>query len=417
MYRFLNKTDYINKTDDIEKCNSRVWHFELNKPEYNLTNKDIAGTSPKYEKFSSKRTPHNPLEPNYKLQKYEKLPYDNPKFIRDTLNTKDIPGSSPKNYQIWKTRKNENNFNIKKSPINKDNLNNYNYMDYSDISKKKFKTSRNINPLDPVYDVKFENKPIGPIDKSKPNPLYGLVYLNPINLKTDDIIGAQNGTLNKINKFSNTQTNNLIISDIPGALSGSLKKHIVTNRQSNPVCPEYEMPGHSDKGENCNSSGNINKNKLNQCNEKEKDSQKTIDNKSKKEIILEEINDIRDTYLKSNENKWENRPKSQLPYSYSRSYLKNNLQSAFKKEKEINLKNNENKDKKKIGGNEVKNKNVQNDNNSKSFTEAKGGHEDKDQNKIYKRLDSNNNITFVGKENLKQNEIIGFNNQLYNIPP
>lgn len=415
MYRFLNKTDYINKTDDIEKCNSRVWHFELNKPEYNLTNKDIPGTSPKYEKFSSKRTPHNPLEPNYKLPTYEKIPYDIPKFIRDTLNTKDIPGSFPKKQQIWQTKKNENNFNIKKSPIKKDNLNNYNYIDYSDISKKKFKTSRNINPLDPVYDVKFDNKPIGPIDKSKPNPLYALVYSNPINLKTDDISGAQKGTLNKINKFSNTQTNNLIISDIPGALSGSLKNHIVTNRQSNPVCPEYEMPGHTDKGENFNSYGNNNKTQINQCIEKEKDIQKTNENKSNKEIILEEINDIRDAYLKSNEKMLQNRPKSQVPYSYSRSYIKNNLQSTAKPE--TNIKNNDNKLKKKIGVDQFKNKDSQNDNSSKNFTGAKGGVEDKDENKIYKRLDSRNNITFVGKENLKQNEIIGFNNQLYNIPP
>ena len=96
--------------------------------------------------------------------------------------------------------------------------------------------------MNPVYDVKYDNQNIGLIEKSKPNSLYNLIYRNPNNLKTDDISGAQAGTVNKINKFSSQ--NNLLINDIEGTASGSLKIYIVTNRITNPISPDYILPGH-----------------------------------------------------------------------------------------------------------------------------------------------------------------------------
>jgi len=51
----------------------RMLHFELNKPEYNLTNKDIKGTEPCVNQFKSTRTqePSNPLNPRYNLQSFD----------------------------------------------------------------------------------------------------------------------------------------------------------------------------------------------------------------------------------------------------------------------------------------------------------------------------------------------------------
>lgn len=217
-------------------------HYQTNKPEYNLNIKDISGTSPKFYKFVTNRTPFNPLEPKYQLPAFAETPEENVKFLRDTLYIRDIEGSNPKKCFNWETRKNLNIFKNRKNSIIKDKIKDYNYIDYSDINKKRFYSKRLVNPLNPVYDVKYENQNIGYIEKSKPNPLYNLIYRNPNNLKTDDISGAQPGTVNKINKFSSQ--NNLLINDIEGTASGSLKKYIVTNRITNPITPDYILPGH-----------------------------------------------------------------------------------------------------------------------------------------------------------------------------
>ena len=408
LYRFLEKTDFINRTDDIDKCSSRVWHFEINKPEYNLSNKDIKGSSPKFEKFSTNRTPHNPLEPKYKLPSYEMLPYDQPKFIRDTLNTKDIIGSSPKKCDIWQTRKNENNFNIKKSPVFKDKIANYNYMDYADIAKHKYKTGRIVNPLDPVYDIKFKNEPVGHIEKSKPNPLYKLIYCDPLNLKTNDISGAQIGTKNKINKFTNSERNNLIVYDIPGTAVGSLKNQIRTNRHVNPVYPEYIMPGHSSLGEQFNPFGEKAKSLNKNVNNENNHNNNRI--RSNEKNILDEINQVSKAYL--TDRIAGKRPLSQAGYTYSRSIVSNNKSengSGNKKENYINL--NKKKSLENYLGDFSDKCNNANEN---SYKDDCG--DNNLEKKIYKRIDSNKKVYFEGKENLKKNEVNEFNNQIYDVP-
>lgn len=336
------------------------------------------------------------------------LPYDQPKFIRDTLNTKDIIGSSPKKCNLWQTRKNENNFSIKKSPIIKDKMSNYNYMDYTDIAKNKFKSGRNVNPLDPVYDVMFENEPIGQIEKSKPNPLYKLVYSDPSNLKTTDISGAQIGTKNKINKYTNSETNNLIVADIPGTAVGSLKNHIVTNRHVNPVCPEYDMPGHSSLGEQFNPFGekpkthSNNLNKIDKINNNDDNDNNNAGSYVNQKEIMEEINQVSKAYLM--QRKAEKRPLSQAGYTYSRSIIKSNENESGSGNKNENNKNNL----KDASDNKSKYVNENNCN--------KADFKDNQENKIYKKSDSNKNIHFEGKENLKENEVIGFNNQIYSMP-
>ncbi len=346
------------------------------------------------------------------------ITHDNPKFIRDTLNTKDIIGSSPKKRNIWQIRQNEKNFNIKKSLIVKDKIPNYNYIDYADVAKFRFKSGRKVNPLDPVYDVKFNNEPIGQIDKSKPNPLYKLIYSDPSNLKTNDIKGAQIGTKNKINKFSNNETNNLIVSDIPGTSVGSLKNCIVTNRHVNPVCPEYTMPGYSNLGSHFNPFGenpeSINKNLQNQ----NKDKNNFINEKE----ILEEMNEVSKAYL-TERKAADKRPLSHLGYSYSKKIIGNNEFASGGSKKEND--NDKLIDGEKNDSYNCKNLNANLNSNNKAAdykdgynnsTKTNNNYNDQEKKKIYKRVDSNKNIHYEGKENLKENEQVGFNDQIYTIP-
>lgn len=70
-------------------------HIGLNKPQYNLSNADIAGTKTQIVKFQTKREPSNPLTPVYNLQSFTVVPPDPPKFIRDAMTITDIEGSQP----------------------------------------------------------------------------------------------------------------------------------------------------------------------------------------------------------------------------------------------------------------------------------------------------------------------------------
>ena len=248
---FTNKIDFINKVDDIERTNPKILHYPLNKPEYNLTNKDIEKSSPQLNYIKTKRCT-NPLEPKYNLPKVEDYPPEIPKFIRDSIDIKDISGARPQKYFQWKTRETFplDNHGIEGSKTKetyvRKNLGNikYHYIDYSDLTVDIFKTKRNTNPLDPIYGFK-KNEEIfkyGPIEKSKPQTQYPFFYQPALNLKLDDIKGTNIGSKNKINKF-NGNNYGLITHDIKGCNVGSLKKGIVTKRCTNPLMPNYEYLG------------------------------------------------------------------------------------------------------------------------------------------------------------------------------
>jgi hypothetical protein len=81
------------------------------------------------------------------------------------------------------------------------------------------------------------------IEHSKPETIYPYNYPYPYNLKVDDIDGCQVGSKNRINKFQSQFEYNLNTKDIPGALAGSLKKGIVTERNTNPINPKYKYIG------------------------------------------------------------------------------------------------------------------------------------------------------------------------------
>jgi hypothetical protein len=165
-----HKPDFTNRNDDIERSYPKVLHVGLDKPEYNLSNKDIAFSSASTVRIHETRcSKHikskdiiNPLEPKYKLPKVECLDPPVPKFIRDNIQINDIQGSFPKKYYKWETRKGFFNMDVEGSAPKKrkerSSNTKYDYINYNDVTRDKFKTRRCVNPLDPVYEVKYKNK-------------------------------------------------------------------------------------------------------------------------------------------------------------------------------------------------------------------------------------------------------------------
>ena len=262
---FTNKVDFINKIDDIEKSNPKILHYPLNKPEYNLSNKDIEKSSPHSNQFKSTRNT-NPLKPEYKLSKLEEYPPEIPRFIRDSIDVRDIQGESLlKKYLKGKNNKVKK-INIEGSkpriPYYRKNLGKikYHYLDYSDLNSNIFKTKRNTNTLDPIYIFNNKDKEklnfYGHIEKSKPLTQYPYYYKPPLNLKLDDIKGCNPGSKNYINKF-NGKNFQIYISDIEKSGVGSLKKGIITKRCLNPLMPKYQYPGEKDLEESINNKHKI----------------------------------------------------------------------------------------------------------------------------------------------------------------
>ena len=298
---FTNKVDFINKLDDIEKAKPKVLFSKLNKPEFNLTNKDIEKSSPSVSHFKTNRVT-NPLQPKYKFPEVTPHPIEIPKFIRDSIDIKDISGASPKKRinNLKKESLTEKLNSIEGShplvPYYRKNLGNikYDYMDYSDLILQKFKTKRNVNILDPIYIFKKEGEEksnfYGPIKKSKPESKYPYYYRPSLNLKIDDIKGTNPGSINYIKKFTgkNFEIN---VSDIPKTNAGSLKKGITTSRCLNPLVPEYQYLG--EKEEKLSQNTNIirlrkKQNSMPLISNNNDEKENTLDNKN--DSILEKIN-------------------------------------------------------------------------------------------------------------------------------
>ena len=242
---FNQKTDFINKLDDIEKSCSKILHFPLNKPEHNLNCKDIAGAYPQCNTLFVTTRVTDPLQPKYQISKVEQFDPPVPKFIRDNINVEGIEGAKPRKYFQWETRKMFDNSGIPGSSPKKSYVraSNYSNIDYSDVTHDIFKTKRCVNPLDPVYQVEYgggDNYTHGQIEGSKSTSLSKFNYADPLNLKTADIDGTAIGSKNHIRKYQG-ENFNLHTKDIRGASAGSLKKGIVTTRKTNPLAPNYGM--------------------------------------------------------------------------------------------------------------------------------------------------------------------------------
>ena len=359
---FTNKIDYINKVDDIERTNPKILHYPLNKPEFNLTNKDIEKSSPQMKHLKTNRCT-NPLEPKYTLPKVEEYPPSVPKFIRDSIDIKDISGARPQKYFQWKTRETFpiNNHGIEGSKTKETYVrkrlgnNKYDYIDYSDLTIDIFKTRRNTNPLDPIYGFK-KNQDIfkyGPIEKSKPMTQYPYFYQPSLNLKLNDIKGTNIGSKNRINKFTGNNYE-LTTQDIPGCCVGSLKKGIVTKRCTNPLNPNYQFLGEKElAGEKFGEYSKKNRAKsvstMNSTNNTMKEEAKNVENanpkmvkindidkeppKSDKNINInnnnENINNINNAEIKSNSHFEEDKSES----NYNRDIYNNNDTNNFDREK------------------------------------------------------------------------------------
>lgn len=112
------------------------------------------------------RIGQNPLEPKYNLPKVDKLPCPEPKFIRDNINIdvlniliKDIEGTKPKKYMVWKTREKIDCSDIEgtKKKKTKYRQTYYSNINYEDVTHNKFKTRRHLDPNDPVYEINYNN--------------------------------------------------------------------------------------------------------------------------------------------------------------------------------------------------------------------------------------------------------------------
>ena len=259
---FTNKVDFINKVDDIEKANPKKMFIKLKKPEYNLSNKDIEKSSPSVYHLKTKRVT-NPLQPKYKFPESEQNPLENPKFIRDSIDVKDISGASPKKKIFFKKKEtiSEKLRSIEGAgpsiPYYRKKMGNikYDYLDYSDVNQFVFKTKRHINALDPIYIFQKEGKEkpyfIGPINNLKAYSKYPYYYKPSYNLKNDDIKGSNADSINHIKKFKGNNFD-LNISDIPKTNAGSLKKGITTVRCINPLNPKYQYLGEKEEKERNN---------------------------------------------------------------------------------------------------------------------------------------------------------------------
>ena len=349
---FFNKEDFTNKNSDIEQSSPRNYNRNINKKSFNLTNDDIEFSKPQCVKNATTRHT-NPLEPKYKLKNPELMAITPPKFIRDSMNIKDIRGSGPKKIGNYK--------NLFKEPIMKDIIKDswpkkpylrkskYEYMDYRDVTNN-FISHRNTNPLRPIYNWIYadDKKCFGPIDGNYPLVYNKFLYKNPFNLTNKDIDDSNTGSKNRYTKFHGTNYS-YNTRDIKGAQGDTLSRGIITTRHINPIVPKYKYLGHSEipnidnnpyytgsksseqnKKTNQNKTININKNNINTFRNINGNSN-TIDNNSDAILNKKEKNNV----LNNNNNINNNEP------------INENNKIIEKKIKIVDNKN-ENKDKYKV---------------------------------------------------------------------
>jgi hypothetical protein len=130
-------------------------------------------------------------------------------------------------------------------------------INYKDVTHADFKTKRTTDPLNPTYVIRDDDgnkQEIGQIEGNR-SFYIGERKRGPqsSSLETRDIEGAQPGTKNlgvfachKRTHFGKTND----IHDIAGSTVGSLRKGVNTNRVSNPLNPDYVIPGYTEYKEN-----------------------------------------------------------------------------------------------------------------------------------------------------------------------
>ena len=273
---FTNKTDFTLKKEDIEKASPKKMIPEkTNKPNYILNNRDIEGTLPRGHHCFATSRHCDPLNPVYPLPSAGiRFPPEVPKFLRNTLDVRDIPGATPKenkinicetehNYMDVYRRNRDDDILLDHKKLYKGNKNKlYNSLDFRDVYKNPPFSNRHTNPLEPKYRYDYKMTEINSNGKNKVDSLvYGEIEGNrPVvfskynnqrygkGMKTDDIQGAQPNTTSSYAKFIMKYRHPLKYSaeDIVGAHHDTLLKSIITKRNTNPLDPKYQFLG--DKG-------------------------------------------------------------------------------------------------------------------------------------------------------------------------
>lgn len=200
------------------------------------------------------------MKPEYQLSQVEVRPITPPKFIRDNIHHDDIDGSKPKKPAYYQTRSILEIKDIegwKPRDRTYTRTAQFENINYRDVTHADFKTKRSTNPLSPSYMVRNDDgtvEEIGGIEGNVPNKIPERKK-GPVSqiLQTNDIEGAQTGTKG-LGVFAHHQRKNFKetnkLNDIAGSTVGSLRKGVLTNRSSNPLAPDYAMPGSTEYGEN-----------------------------------------------------------------------------------------------------------------------------------------------------------------------
>ena len=273
---FINKTDFTLKNQDIEKSTpKKIIPEQSNKPNYILSNRDIEGSLPRGHHVFKTSRHCDPLNPVYPLPSAGvKFPPEVPKFLRNTLDIRDIPGAVAKenklnicetehNYMDVYRRNRDDDILLDHRKLYKGNKNKlYNSLDFRDVYKNPPFSNRHTNPLEPKYKYDYRMTEINNNGKNSIDSLvYGEIEGNrPVvfskynnerygkGMKTNDIQGAQPNTTSSYAKFINKHKHPLKYSaeDIVGAHHDTLLKSMVTKRNTNPLEPNYQFLG--DKG-------------------------------------------------------------------------------------------------------------------------------------------------------------------------
>ena len=240
--KFLNKIDFINKTDDIENAQPQKQKI-LKYPNFILNTRDIEKAFPSKNLHLLEKKKLN--TPKIELNKKQEENTQINKFIKNPIDIKDIEGTKPKSlYRNYIKINNSINEFEKESPYKRIKEKQYFYdnMNYKDVyeNKKKF---RNTNPLDPDYGINYG----GDIEKSHPYiPSYHIKNRGNLYMSNDDIKGSLPGSKNKFNYYNFDRSYIYNINDIDGAVADSKKYGIVTKRCTNPLNPKYQYLGYKE---------------------------------------------------------------------------------------------------------------------------------------------------------------------------
>jgi hypothetical protein len=259
-YGFYNKKpDYTNTNLDIEGTTTNTIHKLLyNKPEFINNNSDMEFTKPRGHHVFQNNRHLNPLNPEYQLPSPNKEnPIPIPKFIRNSIDISDINGAHPKLNKFYFDQKQDiMNKYSKETDVDylsfkknyKGNKDDYNYLDYRDVYKKRPFSNRKTDPLNPIYKITYDGieNVFAEIDRNKPNCYSKFHYeKDGKGNRTDDIEGNETDSVKNVDKFKKKFKRPLIYSasNVLGAQAGTLLKGIKTNRCLSPLDPEYQFLG------------------------------------------------------------------------------------------------------------------------------------------------------------------------------